>query len=134
MKPKHLIVLLVVAALAFGGFTVWQKMRVGVVFKLKAQEALEKQVTRVPSLDQILGVPAALKAAARDVGVKNPDDWKTTMQVQGRGSTSATMWYLIVRFEDSTGESVDLSQQIETEEVVLNNVDKIEAAGIKFKK
>ena len=127
--PKKVMIAVILAVLAVGGWFGWKALSFHVLFEMQLQEVFEKKVTRFPSVEALKALPDSVKQAARAAHVSE-EGMKTSLKLQGRQMGPVVMWFLIARIEDASGRVMTHEQQMENAGSYIDDPDKCNDCGI----
>ena len=130
---KKVMIAIVLAVLAVGGWFGWKFLSFHVLFEMRLQDVFEKKVTRFPSVEALKALPDSVKEAARLAHVDD-EGMTTTLKLQGRQMGPVVMWFLIARIVDGQGRVMTHEQQMENAGGYIDDPDKCAECKIELVK
>ena len=133
---KKIKIAVVLAILGGVGWFGWTILRYQVVFRMKVQAVVEKKVQRFPPTAVLVDLPNLVKEAAREAHV--PDENLTTsVLLEAKTQGPIVMYFATVTVADGSHAPIEWTVGVDRDHfknVLLPDIEKLEAAGIKFKK
>ncbi len=132
---KKILILVVLAIVGAAGYVGWAMTRWNVVYRLKVDEVMQKKVARFPSAATVIALPDLMKEAAVASSVPT-ENLKTEVVIEGRNAGPIMFWYIVVTVRDGKHEPLRSEQRVDPDhvKVLFADTEKLEAAGITFKK
>jgi hypothetical protein len=130
---KKITIAVVVAVLLGAGYYGWTMLRWHVIFRMKADDIMQKKVARFPNSETVLAIPDMMKEAAKAAHVST-DNFSTSIELYPRVEGPVTFWFVNVKISDGVHVPLEEEQRVESQNQLLADSENLESHGVKIKK